>query len=439
MSVGLLAEREGDIVKAALRFVVDAHGATAIACEAQAAEVLSLRHRDDRSRDDDVGGCLRGLSEIVNKVACDGDGHWAQARGGEDGGGSGARDVTCRGRIGIGEGTILRADAYGADGDIGTGHCSTGVGAAGEGRGLEGHDAEGRSARCLLARLGAFLYMSGDDVVPRRKAGGVDGGFRAGGGDLAAIGSPGVDRGLFRIQMQGVGFDLNGIARKDLSGLSTAAEHDGKGWLDVAHPDDESGRELQVGERAEAALLSGGKEQRAVHDLGILIVRLNGADGEVLAPEGKNVIEADAAGGSPAPHERLSGGAIGAFTAAQDMCEGHPASQRVPKDGAAFGGIDQLAAGFSGAGRQILFVLGGAGEVASLEFDAKVAIEPRGNAEGAVRIVDALKLITGDLAIEGMEVAVAAVDVDARVNMLFATFCRLRRGDRRSSTKTDEN
>ena len=84
-------------------------------------------------------------------------------------------------------------------------------------------------------------------------------------------------------------------------------------------------------------------------------------------------------------------------------------------------------------------MLGGAREVASLELNAKVAIEPGGDADGGVGIVDTLKLIAGDAAVEGMEVAVAAVDVDARINMLFATFCRLRRGDCRSSTKTDDN
>jgi hypothetical protein len=109
---------------------------------------------------------------------------------------------------------------------------------------------------------------------------------------------------------------LTGSPGKDAGGLSTATEHDGSGRLDVAHADNQAGGELEVAEIAEAALLSGGKEQRTIDDLGILVVGLDGAEGEVLSPEGKNVIDADAAGDSPPPHERLSGGAIGAFTAA---------------------------------------------------------------------------------------------------------------------------
>ena len=121
VGVGLLGKCEGYVVEAALGFVVDTHGTTAIACEAQAAEVLGLRNRNDGRRDDDVGGCLGGLSEIVDEIASDSDGHWTQARSGEDGGGSRAGDHACRGRVGVRERTILRADADGADGDIGTG------------------------------------------------------------------------------------------------------------------------------------------------------------------------------------------------------------------------------------------------------------------------------------------------------------------------------
>ena len=326
VGVGLLRKREGDVVEAALGFVVDAFRATAIACEAQAAERLGLRGGNDGRSDDDVGGRFGGLSEIVDQVAGNGDGHWTQARGGEGSGGSRAADYACRGAVGVRERTILRADADGADGDVGTGDRRAGIGAAGEGGRLEGLDGEGRSAGCLLARFGAFLYMSRDDVVSGRKVGCINCRFGAGGVDLAAIGSPGVNRSFLRIQVQGVGFNFNGIAREDACGLSSAAEHDGLRRFDVAHADNKAGREFEIAECAEAALLSSGKEERTVNDLGALIVRLNGTDSEVLTPEGQHVIEANTAGGSPSPHQRLGCGSVGALTAAEYMGERHPAS-----------------------------------------------------------------------------------------------------------------
>ena len=68
--IGLLRERQSDVIEAALGFVVDAHGATDITTEGQAAELLDLRDDGDERRcDDDVGGRLGGLSEIVDDVA----------------------------------------------------------------------------------------------------------------------------------------------------------------------------------------------------------------------------------------------------------------------------------------------------------------------------------------------------------------------------------
>ena len=73
--VGLLREGEGDVVKAALGFVVDANGATVVTSECEGAEGLRLRgHGNDGRRDDDVGGGLGGLAEIVHDVAGYGDG-----------------------------------------------------------------------------------------------------------------------------------------------------------------------------------------------------------------------------------------------------------------------------------------------------------------------------------------------------------------------------
>jgi len=80
--ISLLIEGESDVVEAALGFVVDANWATLITREAQAAELLGLRNDWGRgSGDDDLRGGLRGLAEIIDCVAGDGDGARAKAGG----------------------------------------------------------------------------------------------------------------------------------------------------------------------------------------------------------------------------------------------------------------------------------------------------------------------------------------------------------------------
>ena len=259
MGVGLLREGEGDVIEAALGLIVDTYGPTAIASEGDAAQRLCLGHdRDDWRSDDDIGGRLGGLAEIVHNIAGDGDGARTQASGGEDGGGTVAGDRALGCRVGIGERPILRAAAYSADGNICAGDGGAGVRAAGKGGRLKRLDGEGRSAGGLLASSRAFLDVSGDGIFAGGEACGIDGGFRAGGGDLATIGGPGIDGSLLWIEVQGVGFDLDGIAGIDAGGLRATAEHDGPGWLHVAQAEDEAGREFHVAEIAEATLGAGG-------------------------------------------------------------------------------------------------------------------------------------------------------------------------------------
>lgn len=350
MGVGLLLEGEGDVVEAALGFVIDAYGAAKITSKAQAAERLGLRYDgNDGSRDDDVGSGLGALAEVVDDVARDGDGTGTEAGGGENGGWAVAGDDAGGGCVGVCQRAILWADAYRADSDVCARDSGAGVRAAGEGGRLEGTDGEGRGAGCLLARAGALLHMAGDGVVAGLETRGVDGGLGAGGGDCAAVGGPGVDGGLLGIQMESVGFDLDRIAGVDAGGLRSATEHNGIWRLDVAEAEDESCGELHVGERAESTFGSGGKEQRSIDDLGVLIVGLDGTDGEMLIPERKDVVEANAAGDSPAPHQVLARGAVGALATAKNVGEGNPATEGKTGDRAAFRGVDELAAGFAGA------------------------------------------------------------------------------------------
>ena len=60
------------------------------------------------------------------------------------------------------------------------------------------------------------------------------------------------------------------------------------------------------------------------------------------------------------------------------------------------------------------------GEVATFHLYAYVVIEEDGDAGSGVGIGDGLILIPIDAAVERMEVAIAGVDIDARVDMLGA-------------------
>jgi len=86
-----------------------------------------------------------------------------------------------------------------------------------------------------------------------------------------------------------------------------------------------------------------------------------------------------------------------------------------------------------------LFVLSGTGEVTALYLYAEVPVEPGGDAHGRIGVVDTLEFVAVDAAVEWMEVAVATVDVDAGVNMLFSTLYRLCRRDRCSNAESEKN
>ena len=300
--VGLLIEGEGDVVEAALGFVIDADGATLITREAQAAEGLGLRNDGcGRRGDGDFGGGLCSLAEVVYRVAGDGDDAGAEAGGDETRGWSSAGDDAGGRGVGIGERAVLWTGADGADGDVCAGDGGAGVGGAGEGWWFEGLDGEGSGAGGLLACFGTFFDVSCDNVVAGSEIGGIYGGFGASGENFAAVGRPGVDRGLLGVGVQRGGGDFDGIAGEDAGGLSAAAEHDGIWGFDVAEAGYDAAGELEVTELTEAALLAGGEKEWAVDDLGVLVVGLNGADGETVVEQREDVVDTSAAGDAPAP------------------------------------------------------------------------------------------------------------------------------------------
>jgi len=280
--------------------------------------------------------------------------------------------------------------------------------------------------------------MAYDSVLTGGRVGGIDCGFRAGGHDLAAIGCPGVDGGLFGVQMQGIRFDFDGVAGEDTGGLRAAAKHHGVRRPDVAEMGDDATGEFQIIDLPESALNSGWKKQWAVNHLGILEVCLDGANGETMVEEGEREIDAGTSCDSPTPHEGLRGRTIGALTAAEKMDEGDEWPKRKTEDGATLGCVDQLAAGFAGAVRNVGGVFRCTGEISTLHLHAEVAVEVDRDAGCRIRIEDRLVLIAVDTAIEWMKVAVAAVDVNSRIYMFRAALGRLC-GAESCSAKTDQS
>ena len=120
------------------------------------------------------------------------------------------------------------------------------------------------------------------------------------------------------------------------------------------------------------------------------------------------------------------------------MHEGNEGTEGKAEDWAALGGVDQLAAGFAGAVREVGFVLSGAGEVAAFGLNTDVVIEEDGDADGCVGIVDGLIGVAVDAAAEGVEVAVAGVDIDAGIDVLLTTFGGLCGADA-GGTKTEQD
>ena len=239
--ITLLIECESDVVEAALGFVIDTNWATQVAREAEAAERLGLRNdRDRRCGDDDFGGRLGALAEVVDSIAGDRDRAWTEACRNESGGWSGAGNHSSGRGVGVGQRTILRTGADGADGNVGTGDCCAGVGAAGDGGRLKRLYGKGGSAGSLLARLGTFLDVAGGDIVSGSEVGGIDRSLGASTYYFAAVGSPGVYRGFPGVGMQRVRGHLDRISRKHAGGLSAAAEHDGVRRFDVAEASNEA-------------------------------------------------------------------------------------------------------------------------------------------------------------------------------------------------------
>ncbi len=259
-------------------------------------------------------------------------------------------------------------------------------------------DAEAGSATGLLARAHAFGDVAGDGVVAGGESCGGDGGGGVGSGDVAAADAPGVGGFLLQVEVAGGGGDGDGIAGKDVRRLNGAAELDGWRRRDLTEAEDDARGET-VGVDVAYASSDEAGSGRAVVNMRIVEVGLNGPDGDTVVEGGKNVVEADAAGDAPAPGAGLEDGTADLGSAAEDVAEGNEAILLIAEDGAGLCGVDAI--------------VGTVGKEAAFSLDADVAVEVTGHA-GDCAGVDGLVLDVADIAVDGMEIAVASVEIEAR-------------------------
>src|SRR6266481_1023472 len=131
----------------------------------------------------------------------------------------------------------------------------------------------------------------------------------------------------------------------------------------------------------------------------IVKVGLDRADGDAVVEGGKDVVQANAAGNAPAPGTGLEDGTADLGSATEDVAEGNEAVLLIAEDGAGLCGEDA--------------VVGTAGEEAAFGLDTDVAIEVGGGADDRAG-VDGLILDVAYVAVDGMEIAVASVEIEAR-------------------------
>ena len=258
-------------------------------------------------------------------------------------------------------------------------------------------NAEAGGATGLLAGPQAFGDVAGDGVVAGREACGCNGGGRVGSGNVAAADGPGVGGFLLQVEIGGSRSGGDGVAGKDVRRLNRAAELDGWRRGDLAETENDSRGETIGVDVADASGDQAGSG-RAVINMRVVKVGLNGPDGDAVVEGGKDVVQADAAGDAPAPGAGLEDRTAHLSPAAKDVGEGNEAVFLIAEDGAGLCGEDA--------------VVGAVGEEAAFSLDPEIAVELTGHAGDCAR-VDGLVFDVADVAVDGMEITVASVEIEA--------------------------
>ena len=255
----------------------------------------------------------------------------------------------------------------------------------------------------MLGGPAALADGAGDDVVPGGEVGGGDGGDIVGGLDRASVGLPGVD-GLqlaAGFEVDDASGDGDGVAGEDGDGLHDAAIGRGELFGGAAKADDTAGAEAVGGDLGDAAVEEGGRGVGAEVDVGVLDVRLDGAEGEAIVQRrvGQDVIEAGADGGAVSPGAGLDQRAAGTGAAEEQVGEGNDPAVLPADDGADLGDVGAVVGAVGGGG--------------GLELGAEVVAEVSGDAADS-SLDDGFVGVAVEGAVEGMEVGVAAEEVEAR-------------------------
>ncbi len=217
-------------------------------------------------------------------------------------------------------------------------------------------------------------------------------------GDLAAAGGPGVDGLFLRIEIAGDGGDGDGIAGEDVRRLNGARELNRRRRCDLAEAENDASGETVGEDFAYAAGHSAGIGG-AVVDVRVMKVGLNWPERDAVVEGRKDVIEADAAGETPAPGARLKDGSTDFGSAEEDVGEGHAAIFLVADNWAGLSGKDA--------------VVGAGGEEAAFGLDTHIAIEVAcGTGDSAGD--DGLVLDVEYIAVDWMKVAEPAIYIEAR-------------------------
>ena len=162
-----------------------------------------------------------------------------------------------------------------------------------------------------------------------------------------------------------------------------------------------AGAEAVGGDLGDSAVEEGGRGVGAEVDVGVLDVRLDGAEGEAIVQRrvGQDVIEAGAEGGAVSPGAGLDQRAAGAGAAEEQVGEGNDPAVLPAVDGAGLGDVGAVVGAVGGGG--------------GLELGAEVVAEVSGDAADS-SLDDGFVGVAVEGAVEGMEVGVSAEEVEAR-------------------------
>ena len=165
---------------------------------------------------------------------------------------------------------------------------------------------------------------------------------------------------------------------------------------DLTEAEDDAGGEPIGGDVACASDYMGDVNW-AVVDVRVVKVGLDGADRDAVVEDGKNVVDAESAGDSPAPLAGLEDGSADLGASAQYVNKGNPPIGLVTEDWSRLTGEDT--------------VVGAGGEQAAFGLHSEVAIEiGRGAEYGAG--VDGLIVGAEDTAVYWVNVAISGVEIE---------------------------